>query len=162
MIKRILKYFGFIKEKRVEDTSVKGKPVTDLLSAIDPDFKPEDPPSVMDEIKRRDVTPTEEIGEIKADVVKEKPVTVNKLPDLTDKVDSLKSIMEEKRLIKDLVQYQKEILEKKQNAEEKKTLDQMETIDTFFKNAKTSFTDKEFNERKVEILKFLRDLKSKS
>jgi hypothetical protein len=163
MIKKFLKYFGFFKEKRVEDTSVKGKPVTDLLSAIDHNFKSEAPPSVLDKIKKLNVAPTEEIviPTDEVDTTNEIPVTVNKLPELSDKVDSLKSIMEEKKLIKDLVQYQKEIIEKKESAEEKKTLNKMEAIDSFFKHAKTSFTDKEFNERKVEILKFLRDLKNK-
>ena len=131
------------------------------MAAIDPDFKPETPASVIGRLKKQERSLKDEISPEVIDVNKEKPITVNKLPELTDKVDSLKSIMEEKLLIKDLLQYQKEIIQKKESVEEKKTLNKMEAIDTFFKNAKVSFTDKEFNERKVEVLKFLRDLKNK-
>ncbi len=144
MVKKILKYFGLYKEKRVEDPSVKGKPVGDLLSAIDPNFKPKPPPSVIDKIREKDSSLSKSNsnrGDNRGDggnFYRNRPVTVNDLPQLTDKVDSLKSIMEEKELIKDLVKYQKEIVEKKGSIEEKRVVDEMELIDSFFKNAKVS------------------------
>ncbi len=69
-------------------------------------------------------------------------------------------ILEELKRLKNIKQ--KNIIENKQ----KDSIDKKETVELgkvtgFLANAKTSFTEKEFLERKIEVLGFLKDLKEK-
>ncbi|MBN1967974.1 MAG: hypothetical protein JXR48_14170 [Candidatus Delongbacteria bacterium] len=164
MIKKIFQYFGFFKEKRVEDITVKGKPVTDLLSAIDPDFKSEPPKSVLNEIKNRKKVIVEDIIEVEPLVVEmeyEKP-TLNNLESLSNKVDTLKNIMEEKEIIRELKRQQRIMVSKQKREEKEIKKQEFDTINSIFDNAKLEFTDTEFQQRKMEVLRFLRDLKKKN
>lgn len=89
---------------------------------------------------------------VENDVIEEDEVSKNKEIDDEMILEELKRLKNNKK---------KTIINNKQKKSDKKETVELGKVTGFLSNAKTSFTEKEFLERKIEVLGFLKDLKEK-
>ncbi len=89
---------------------------------------------------------------VEKDVIEEDAISKNKEIDDEMILEELKRLKNNKK---------KNIINNKQKKSDKKETVELGKVTGFLANAKTSFTEKEFLERKIEVLGFLKDLKEK-
>ena len=99
------------------------------------------------------------------DWMSENNVDVNSVPSVSEATEEKNPVTEidNKTIIEELQKAKANTKKKKlyQKKEEINDPDELEKVTGFLANAKRNFTNKEFLERKIEVLQFLKELKDK-